>query len=49
MEIQRAIRLQDSHIYQTIGSQMAAMFSALRVGHPLPQEDSWHSFLLKAE
>jgi hypothetical protein len=28
---------------------MALRLSALRAGHPLPQEDSWYSFLLEAE
>jgi hypothetical protein len=29
------VRRRGSHIYQTIGSQMAVNFSALSVGHPL--------------
>jgi hypothetical protein len=28
---------------------MAVRLSALDAGHPLPQEDSWYSFLLEVE
>jgi hypothetical protein len=31
------------------GPEMAMRLSALRAGHPIPQEDSWYSFLLEAE
>jgi hypothetical protein len=38
-------------MFETIGSQMAVMLSALRAGWPrfTCQEDSWYSFLLEAE
>jgi hypothetical protein len=42
----RVVRRWGSHIFQKIGSQC---LSALRTGQPLPQEDSWCSFLLEAE
>jgi hypothetical protein len=31
------VRRQDSHVFYTIGSQMALRLSALRAGRPLPQ------------
>jgi hypothetical protein len=43
-EIYRVVRRRGSHIFYTIGSQMAVSLSALR-----PQEHSWDSFLLGAE
>jgi hypothetical protein len=45
------VRDRGSHIFHTIGSQMALKLSALRAGRPYPpppQEDSWYSFLLDA-
>jgi hypothetical protein len=38
METHRVVRHHGSHIFQTIGSQMAVMLSALHVNHPSPPE-----------
>jgi hypothetical protein len=47
MEAHRVVRRQGSHIFLTIGSQMAVRLSDLSAGRPLPpQEDSWCSYLL---
>jgi hypothetical protein len=45
-------RRRGSHIFWTVGSQMEVKLSTLRAGRLAalyPQEDSWYSFLLKAE
>jgi hypothetical protein len=50
MEAHRVVRRRDSHIFYTIGSQMAVRSSALRAGRPLsPRKIFWYSFLLEAE
>jgi hypothetical protein len=36
MKSHRVVRRRGSHIFQTVGSQMAVKLSALRGGHPLP-------------
>jgi hypothetical protein len=38
-----------SHIFWTIGSQMAVRLSASQPAALYPQEDFWYSFLLEAE
>jgi hypothetical protein len=42
VEVHMVVRRRGSHIFQTIGSQMAVRLSALRAGRPLPHEDSWY-------
>jgi hypothetical protein len=51
VEAHMVVRRRGSHIYYTVGSQMAVRLSALRAGRPpfTPQEDFWYSFLLEAE
>jgi hypothetical protein len=49
VKAQRVVRPRGSHIFQKIGSQLAVRLSASQAGRPLPQEDSWYSFLLEAE
>jgi hypothetical protein len=36
MEAHRVVRRRGSHVFQTIGSQMAVRLPALRAGRPLP-------------
>jgi hypothetical protein len=43
VEAHRIVRRRGSHIFYTIGSQMAVRSAFY------PQEDSWYSFLLEAE
>jgi hypothetical protein len=40
----RRVEASGSHNVWTIGSR-TTVWSALRVGRPLPQEDSWYSFV----
>jgi hypothetical protein len=49
MKAHWVVRRRGSNIFQTIDSQMAVRLSVPRAGRPLPQEDSWYSFLLEAE
>jgi hypothetical protein len=49
-EDHKVMKRRDSHIFHTIGSEMAVRLSALRSGRPLlSQEDTSYSFLLEAE
>jgi hypothetical protein len=36
VETHRVVRRRGSHIFKTVGSQMAVRLSALRAGRPLP-------------
>jgi hypothetical protein len=45
----RLVRRRGSHIFYTVGSQMAVRLSALRTGSALSTGRSWYSFLLEAE
>jgi hypothetical protein len=38
VEARRVVRRRGSHIFQTVGSQMAVRLSALHASHPLPPE-----------
>jgi hypothetical protein len=50
MKAYRIMRRRGSHIFLTMGSQMAAKMSDLHASRSLtPQENSWYSFLLEAE
>jgi hypothetical protein len=52
VEVHMDVRRRGSHIFQTMGWQMAVRLSASRGGRPgflYPQEDSWYSFLSEAE
>jgi hypothetical protein len=47
LEAYRVVRCWESHIFQTVSSQMAVRLWTLCAGHTLlPKEDSWYSFML---
>jgi hypothetical protein len=48
VEAHRVVRYRGFHTFYNVGSQMIVMLSTLRSSRPLPPEDFWYLFLLKA-